>query len=133
VKGRRRVGKSRLIQELAKQFDHYYVFAGLLPEKNTTAEHHLSEFCRQISRQFHIAQAQYQGWSDALWAVAERVQSGKTLLFFDEISWMGSKDPTFLGKIQNSWDQRLKNNYILVFVVCGSASSWIEESLLSNT
>ena len=33
VKGRRRVGKSRLIQEFAKQFDHYYVFAGLPPEK----------------------------------------------------------------------------------------------------
>jgi len=65
-------------------------------------------FGRQIARQFHTAPAQYQDWSDALWAVAERVQSGKVLLFFDEISWMGSKDPTFLGKIQNSWDQRLK-------------------------
>jgi hypothetical protein len=53
--------------------------------------------------------------------VAERVQSGKVLLFFDEISWMGSKEPTFLGKIQNSWNQRLKNNDNLVFVVCGSA------------
>jgi uncharacterized protein len=133
VKGRRRVGKSRLIQEFAKQFDRYYVFAGLPPEKNTTAEHQLEEFCRQIARQFHIAPAQYQDWSDALWAVAERVQSGKVLLFFDEISWMGSKDPTFLGKIQNSWDQRFKNNDNLVFVVCGSASSWIEANLLSST
>jgi AAA+ ATPase superfamily predicted ATPase len=133
VKGRRRVGKSRLIQEFAKQFDHYYVFAGLPPGNNTTAEHQLEEFCRQIARQFHTAPAQYQDWSDALWAVAERVQSGKVLLFFDEISWMGSKDPTFLGKIQNSWDQRFKNNDNLVFVVCGSASSWIEENLLSST
>jgi uncharacterized protein len=70
---------------------------------------------------------------DYLWAAADRVQSGKTLLFFDEISWMGSKDPTFLGKIQNSWDQRFKNNDNLVLVVCGSASCWIEENLLSST
>jgi len=133
LKGRRRVGKSRLIQEFAKQFDRCYVFSGLPPEKHTTAEHQLEEFCRQIARQFHIAPAQYQDWSDALWAVSERVHSGRVLLFFDEISWMGSKDSTFLGKIQNCWDQRFKNNDNLVFVVCGSASSWIEANLLSST
>src|SRR6266849_6472757 len=133
VRGRRRIGKSRLIEEFAKGFANYYVFAGLPPEKHTTAKHQLDEFARQMARQFHTASAQYQDWSDALWAVGERVQTGKVLLFFDEISWMGSKDPTFLGKIKNAWDQQFKNNDRLVFVVCGSASSWIEENLLSST
>jgi len=103
VKGRRAVGKSRLIQEFAKHLTTITCLRDCHRKKNTTAEHQLEEFCRQIARQFHTAPAQYQDWSDALWAVAERVQSGKVLLFFDEISWMGSKDPTFLGKIQNSW------------------------------
>ena len=133
VRGRRRIGKSRLIEEFAKGFTSYYSFAGLPPEKHTTAKHQLDEFSRQIARQFHTASAQYQDWSDALWAVGERVQTGKVLLFFDEISWMGSKDPTFLGKIKNAWDQQFKKNDRLVFVVCGSASSWIEENLLSST
>jgi AAA+ ATPase superfamily predicted ATPase len=133
VRGRRRIGKSRLIEEFAKGFGSSYVFAGLPPEKNTTAKHQLDEFSRQIARQFHTASAQYQDWSDALWAIGERVQSGKVLLFFDEISWMGSKDPNFLGKIKNAWDQQFKKNDRLVFVVCGSASSWIEENLLSGT
>jgi AAA+ ATPase superfamily predicted ATPase len=133
VRGRRRIGKSRLIEEFAKGFANYYVFAGLPPEKHTTAKHQLDEFARQMARQFHTASAQYQDWSDALWAIGERVQTGKVLLFFDEISWMGSKDPTFLGKIKNAWDQQFKKNDRLVFVVCGSASSWIEENLLSST
>jgi len=133
VRGRRRIGKSRLIEEFSKSFERYYVFEGLPPEKHTTAKHQLDEFCRQMARQFHTAPAVYQDWSDALWAVGERVQTGKVLLFFDEISWMGSKDPTFLGKIKNAWDQRFKKNDELVFVVCGSASSWIEENLLSST
>ncbi len=133
VKGRRRVGKSRLVEEFSRQFDHYYVFTGLAPDKDTTAEHQLKEFSRQISRQFNTARAVYEDWSDAFWAVAERVQSGRVLLFFDEISWMGSKDPTFLAKIKDVWDRRLKQNDQLVFVVCGSASSWIEENLLSSS
>ncbi len=131
VRGRRRIGKSRLIEEFARQFDRFFAFVGLPPERRTTARHQLQEFSRQFARQFRTAPAQYQDWSDALWAVGERVQSGRVLLFFDEISWMGSKDPTFLGKIKNAWDQQFKKNDRLVFVVCGSASSWIEENLLS--
>lgn len=133
VKGRRRIGKSRLIQEFSKNFASFYSFAGLAPEKHTTTAHQLDEFSRQISRQFKTAKARYDDWSDALWAVGERVQTGKVLLFFDEISWMGSKDPTFLAKIKNLWDLQLKKNDKLVFVVCGSASAWIEKNILSST
>lgn len=52
---------------------------------------------------------------------------------FDEISWMGSEDPDFLGKIKNAWDQKFKKNPNLLFVLCGSASSWIEENILNST
>ncbi|MES2615245.1 MAG: ATP-binding protein [Bdellovibrionota bacterium] len=133
VKGRRRIGKSRLIKEFSKSFQRCYSFIGLAPDKNTTAKHQLDEFSRQISREFKTSAAHYDDWSDAFWAVGERVLTGKVLLFFDEISWMGSKDPTFLGKIKNLWDSQLKENSQLIFVVCGSASAWIEENILSNT
>jgi uncharacterized protein len=133
IKGRRRVGKSRLIKEFSKSFDHFYSFIGLAPDKRTTTRHQLDEFSRQISREFKTASAQYNDWSDALWAVGERVHSGKILILFDEISWMGSKDPTFLGKIKNLWDLQLKENNKLIFIVCGSASAWIEKNILSGT
>lgn len=133
VKGRRRIGKSRLIKEFSKSFDHFYSFIGLAPDRRTTAKHQLDEFSRQISREFKTSSAQYNDWSDAFWAVGERISSGKILILFDEISWMGSKDPTFLGKIKNLWDQHLKENDQLIFVVCGSASAWIEKNILSGT
>lgn len=133
VKGRRRVGKSRLVEEFSKNFDCYYKFEGLAPEEHITAKDQLDEFSRQISRQFKTANATYSDWSDALWAVGERVQTGKILLFFDEISWMGDDEPTFLGKIKSFWDNQLNKNNKLVFIVCSSVSSWIEKNLLSST
>lgn len=133
INGRRRIGKSRLVDEFSKRFEHYYWFVGLAPEEGTTARHQLDEFSRQLSRNFNAPIAKYEDWSDALWAVGERVQSGKVLVFFDEISWMGSEDPTFLGKIKNFWDQHLKKNDHLIFIVCGSASAWIEKNILSST
>ena len=75
----------------------------------------------------------YNDWSDALWAVGERIKTGKVLVLFDEISWMGMNEPTFLGKIKNFWDNHLKKNDRLIFVVCGSASAWIEKNILSST
>lgn len=133
IRGRRRIGKSRLVDEFGKFFDHYYRFEGITPTFDVTAEKQLQEFSRQIAQQFNAPLAQYGDWSDALWAVGERVETGKVLLLFDEISWMGMNEPTFLGKIKIFWDNHLKKNDQLVFVVCGSASSWIEKNILSST
>lgn len=133
VRGRRRIGKSRLVKEFSKQFNSFYTFIGLPPEENVTAASQLLEFSNQMAQQFNTAPAQYNDWSHAFWALGERIKSGKVLILFDEISWMGSKDPTFLGKIKNFWDLHLKNNPKLIFIVCGSASAWIEKNILSSS
>ncbi|HEV2614385.1 MAG TPA: ATP-binding protein [Gammaproteobacteria bacterium] len=133
IKGRRRIGKSRLVDQFSKSFDHYYKFEGLAPELGVTAEHQLEEFSRQLSRQFKTAKTRYDDWSDALWSVGERVQRGKILLFFDEISWMSDQSPTFLAKLKSFWDNQLSKNPQLIFVACSSISSWVERNLLSST
>jgi uncharacterized protein len=133
VRGRRRIGKSRLIEEFSKHFDKFYTFVGLTPEKNVTAKDQLEEFSRQMARECQVPYARYDDWSDALWAIGERIKTGKVLLLFDEISWMGMNEPRFLGKIKNFWDNHLKQNDQLIFIVCGSASSWIEKNILSST
>ena len=88
IRGRRRIGKSRLAQEAGKQFDHCYTFAGLPPEKKTTAQDQRNEFARQMADNFKLPAAQYSDWGDIFWALAEQVKTGRLLLFFDEISWM---------------------------------------------
>ena len=133
VCGRRRIGKSRLIQEFGLRFDTFYTFSGLPPEANVTMHDQLEEFSRQIAKQCKIPYSFYDNWSDALLAVGQHVKAGKVLLLLDEISWMGSEDPAFLGKIKNFWDCYLKKNSQLIFIICGSASAWIEKNILTNT
>lgn len=133
VRGRRRIGKTRLINEFGKTFNKFFVFTGLAPDKKTTAQDQLNEFSRQLAREFRSYVANFTDWSDAFDALGKRVESGAVLLLFDEISWMGSEDPTFLSKIKNLWDLYLKKNDKLIFVVCGSASSWIEHNIMHNT
>lgn len=133
IRGRRRIGKSRLIKEFGNEFKHFYSFSGLPPTQNTTAQGEREEFCRQMSREFGGPLTIYEDWGNIFWALGNKTQKGKILILFDEISWMGSKDHTFMPKIKNLWDLSFNNNHQLVFVICGSASSWIEKNILSST
>ena len=57
------------------------------------------------------------------------INSGDIVLL-DEISWMGSKDPTFIPKLKGWWDKQTMH---LLVVFCGSVSTSIEENILKST
>src|SRR5437016_3163557 len=109
VKGRRRIGKSRLIAEFAKGMQ-FISISGLPPAKKITAQHQRTEFAKQLARAFRMPVPAHDDWSDLFWALAQQTQKGRVVILLDEISWMGMKDPTFLGKLKNIWDSHLKNN-----------------------
>lgn len=134
IKGRRRIGKSRLIDEFVKQnpFDAIYLFSGVAPNKNTTAQSQRNEFASQLHK-VGFPKVIAEDWNDLLWLLADKVGHGRVLIVLDEISWMGSKDPDFLGKLKNAWDLHFKKNDKLVLIFCGSISTWIEENILSST
>lgn len=138
IKGRRRIGKSRLVEEFAQRnsCEAFYRFAGLPPTKATTAQSQRDVFAGQLISQFGtmIDMAEIQSdWSRLFKALADQTQKGRIILLFDEISWMGSKDPDFLGKLKDVWDVYLKKNDQLILIICGSISIWIEENILSST
>jgi len=132
MKGRRRIGKSRLIEEFAKK-TNIISLSGLAPSEVITSQDQRDEFARQLARFFHIPIPYSNDWGDLFWHLAYHTQKGKVVILLDEISWMGMKDPTFLGKLKNIWDQNLKKNPNLILIVCGSVSSWIEKNILSHT
>ena len=106
VRGRRRIGKSRLIEEFARPFK-FYTFSGIAPTSKTTAQSQRDEFSSQLAKQ-GFPHIQVRDWNDLFWLLAEKVKKGKTIILFDEISWMGSEDPDFLGKLKNTWDLHFK-------------------------
>lgn len=132
VKGRRRIGKSRLIKEFAKN-DVFYEFVGILPEKNTSAQMQRDAFKFQLEKKFASKKAKAEDWSQLFSFLAEKTATGKVIILLDEISWMGSKDPTFLGALKNAWDTEFSNNENLILFLCGSVSTWIEKNIVMST
>lgn len=72
-------------------------------------------------------------WSDIFWVLGKSCEKGCVLIALDEISWLGSKDPLFLGKLKIAWDQYFEKNPQLVLIVASSVSSWIDKNLLNST
>lgn len=131
VRGRRRIGKSRLIEEFAKPYK-FYSLSGIAPTEKSTAQTQRDEFASQLSRQ-GFPNIQATDWNDLFWLLGDKIKEGRQIILLDEISWMGSKDPNFLGKLKNAWDLHFKKNPKLILILCGSASSWIEKNILSST
>lgn len=133
VKGRRRIGKSRLLEEFSKDFQQNYIFSGLPPTEATQSSAQRLEFIRQYERYLGKKPDKSDDWSDLFWQLSQRVQKGRILVVLDEITWMATGDEDFLGKLKTAWDLYFKKNDQLILALCGSISSWIEENILSST
>ena len=132
LKGRRRIGKSRLIEEFGRQAI-FYVFSGVPPSAGTTAQTQRNEFARQLSQQTGLPEIQADDWSKLFILLSERIGNKQTVVLLDEISWMGSLDPDFLGKLKTIWDLYFKKKPRLILVLCGSVSAWIEKNIIRHT
>lgn len=132
VKGRRRIGKSRLIEEFSKN-TKLYTFSGVVPNEKTTLKDQLNEFGWQLGKAFEQLPIKGDDWNDLFLQLAHRTHNGRVIILLDEISWMGSKDSNFLGKLKNAWDLEFKKNPQLILILCGSVSAWIEDNILSKT
>lgn len=131
IKGRRRIGKSRLIAEFARKNcqNTFWSFAGLAPQQGVDAQVQRDHFARQLSFMLKVPAITFLDWSDAFEYLAMQIKPGDILLL-DEISWMGSQDPTFVPKLKSWWDKQKTH---MMLVVCGSISTWIEENILKST
>lgn len=131
--GRRRIGKSRLIQEFGKKISNFIEIQGLGPREAQTNQDQLNWFAKELARQTKMPEVIYKDWSDAFQVIATVYGNKHTLVFLDEISWMGQHDPDFAGKLKVAWDLYFKKNSKLRLVLCGSVSSWIQKNILQST
>lgn len=131
VKGRRRIGKSRLIAEFASKHpkNKLWDFAGLAPQDGMNAQSQRDHFARQLATLLNTPPFTFNDWSDAFEYLSKHLSPGDIILF-DEISWMGAQDPSFISKLKAWWDQQTLS---VVTVFCGSVSTWIEENILKST
>jgi AAA+ ATPase superfamily predicted ATPase len=133
LRGRRRIGKSRLAEKFGENFDHHFNFVGLPPEKGVTDEIQRRHFANELEKQTKMISPRFDDWDFLFDALGRVAGKGRVLIVLDEINWMGSLDPSFLGKLKTAWDSHFKKNPRLVLLLSGSMAAWIEKHVLRST
>ena len=137
--GRRRIGKSTLIQEFARRHatkGQFYEFQGLALREDQTNQDQLDHFAHRLAElQDPVVEPfPLTNWTQAFALLSQSVpRTGRTVILLDEISWMAAYDKDFPGKLKEAWDTRFHHHRNLTVVLCGSVSSWIEENIVNHS
>lgn len=134
-RGRRRIGKSTLIGEFARQSAATFIhLEGLRPQKGFGNETELAAFHDQLSAQTGRRFRMFDNWTEAFVQLDKCIRDNRrTVVLLDEISWFGHYDPTFADVVRVCWDSYWKRHDRLIVVLCGSVSSWIKENVVDNS
>lgn len=133
-RGRRRVGKSTLVEEFARRSGARFIkIEGVRPGNKTTAADELRAFTKQLARQTDAAKEPQEDWYSAFSVLDEQIRDKeRTVVLLDEVSWLAHGDETFADYLKIAWDNSLKKHDRLILVVCGSVSTWIRDNIIGN-
>ena len=141
VYGRRRVGKTFLINEVFKgkmTFHH----AGLSPAESSLhkgkspLKNQLKHFYNSLILQGMNRSKCPDNWLDAflmLELFLEKKDDGsRQVVFLDEMPWMDTPKSGFITAFEGFWNTWGCSRNNLMVIVCGSATSWINDNLINN-
>lgn len=141
VYGRRRVGKTYLINEV---FGDRITFrhAGLSPIETDT-DSSVSPLKKQLKHFYNSLVLQGmekskcpENWLDAFLMLELFLQSkdngSRQLVFIDELPWLDTPKSGFITAFEGFWNTWACSRKNLMLVVCGSATSWMTDKLINN-
>ncbi len=120
IRGRRQVGKSRLVQEFCDRAGRPYVFTaatkGASPVEAVEAV--LGDLRESaLGTDPDLLPATAAGWPDAFRALAAVLPDAPTVVVLDELPWLAEQDPLFDGALQNAWDRILARRPVLLLLL----------------
>lgn len=134
-RGRRRVGKSTLIEHFARENGACFIkLEGVKPKAKYTNEQELQAFAEQLAVQTGAESSVPSNWLNAFVRLDREIcDDGRwTVVLLDEIAWFGYYDAMFSDTVRVAWENYWRKHDRLIVVVCGSVSSWIKENIIDN-
>jgi AAA+ ATPase superfamily predicted ATPase len=133
--GRRRVGKTALIEEAYKH-DAMWKFEGI-EEGNTKIQ--IKLFLLQLGHYVGATQKlEAKDWSDAFLLMEhyigefEKKSDQRLVIFLDEFQWLCEMKTALVSKFKFFWDNYFSLHRQCVFVICGSISSFIVKKVVHS-
>lgn len=138
VYGRRRVGKTYLVRELLKEHFVFY-HTGISPlelEGRNLLDAQLTAFASTLAYSGAPVSGKPKDWTEAFqWLrdfLADQNPEKRLVVFIDEMPWMDTPRSGFISAFEHFWNGWGAGQDNLMMIVCGSATSWIEDHLING-
>ncbi len=131
VYGRRRVGKTFLIREA---FDYTFDFQFTGAAK-ASSKKQLARFRTALKEHGQADTPELTSWENAFNELKRFIAgqpAGKKIIFLDELPWMDAPRSGFLAELESFWNGWASARKDIVFVVCGSSTSWMVKKIIKN-
>lgn len=132
LKGRRRVGKTFLVRSF---FNDKYTFHFVGAHKKSKSVQ-LSNFRDSLIRYSgNTDLPAFHNWHEAFGALSmylENCLDERKVIFFDEMPWADTHGSDFVEEMEYFWANWVQNRDDIVFIACGSATSWMKDKMEDN-
>jgi uncharacterized protein len=132
VYGRRRVGKTALLEEFCRDKAAFFFTAGV--ESSRAQVRRFIDELASHTNQPLLKQLRPSSWSDALQVLHQHLDGleQKAVVVFDEFQWMCRGTSSVLSDLQRLWDRHWKHGGRVQLILCGSAVSFMVGEVLAQ-
>ncbi|MFC9427460.1 ATP-binding protein [Streptomyces sp. NPDC056987] len=121
IRGRRQVGKSRLVQEFCDRERVPYLFftatKGASSLEAIGALHAELRESRLPKDESLLPDSAPTNWPDAFRMLSVALPDSPAVVVLDELPWLAEQDPVFDGALQTAWDRLLSRRPVLLLLL----------------
>ncbi len=132
VYGRRRIGKTFLIDKLFREKYDFYM-TGIY---EGTKKEQLANFAHQLEVYSGHKVKAPKDWLEAFFSLQSylegKLQQARVLVFIDELPWLDTPRSRFLKAFELFWNEWASKHDNVKLIVCGSATTWMTGKLLGD-
>lgn len=121
IRGRRQVGKSRLVQEFCDRADVPYLY--FTATKGASPVESVTDFLGELresplpAERDLVPTGTSGSWPDAFRTLASALPDGPAVVVMDEVPWLTEQDELFDGALQTAWDRLLSRRPVLLLLL----------------
>ena len=133
ITGRRRVGKTFLVDEVFKQ----NICLRITGIQNADQKTQIANFTQKLMEYSKIpVVTPPKNWQQVFFLLKAYLNGlptdVKQVIFLDELPWMATARSSFVQILAHIWNDYLSKHKHFILVICGSATSWISKKIVND-
>jgi len=141
IYGRRRIGKTYLVNYMFREYKQDCIFFDFIGSSDMESKNQITNFLDKIYEWFRVeSDRKIENWTEVfsflkrvLLDKMEQRKEEKVVVFIDELPWVDRKNNAgFIDALGHFWNSFAEPKKNFMVIVCGSNASWIIKNIMKN-